>query len=36
MKNIKIVYLPNKYDEKTFKEGCLELIKLVALAKEGG
>jgi len=32
-KTIKVIYLPNQYNEKTFNEGCLELIKLVALAK---
>ena len=35
-KTIKVIYLPNQYDEKSFKEGCRELLKLVALAKEGG
>lgn len=35
-KTIKVIYLPNQYDEKAFNEGCLELIKLVALAKEEG
>lgn len=32
-KTIKVIYRPNQYDEKAFNEGCLELIKLVALAK---